>query len=46
MHSLGGAFGYDGSKNRAVAVDTTILVEALDKVYDAPHLLKELLGTR
>lgn len=46
IHSLGGAFGYDGSKNRAVAVDTTILVEALDKVYDAPHLLKELLGTR
>ncbi|MDG4869159.1 S46 family peptidase, partial [Guyparkeria sp. 1SP6A2] len=26
IHSLGGAFGYDGSKNRAVAVDTTILV--------------------
>lgn len=46
IHSLGGAFGYDGRKNRAVAVDTAIMVEALDKVYHAPHLLKELLGGR
>lgn len=46
IHSLGGAFGYDGSKNRAVAVDTAIILEALDKVYDAPHLLKELVGGR
>jgi len=42
IHSLGGAFGYDGRLNRTVAVDTAVIVEALDKVYDAQALLKEL----
>ncbi|MFG6489334.1 S46 family peptidase [Roseateles sp. BYS78W] len=46
IHSLGGAFGYDPRNNRAVAVDTAIIVEALDKVYDAQALLKELTGKR
>ncbi|MEO8155650.1 MAG: S46 family peptidase, partial [Rhizobacter sp.] len=35
IHSLGGAFGYDGSRNRAVAVNSAGILEALDKIYDA-----------
>jgi hypothetical protein len=42
IHSLGGAFGFDERNNRAVAVDTAAIVEALDKVYRADNLLKEL----
>ncbi|MET0519839.1 MAG: S46 family peptidase [Burkholderiaceae bacterium] len=42
IHSIGGAFGYDPLLNRAVAVDAAAIAEALDKVYDAQGLLKEL----
>jgi len=42
IHSLGGDFVYDGTKNRAVAVDTAILVEATRKVYKLPRLANEL----
>ena len=42
IQSLGGDFGYDGSVNRAVAVDTTALTEALTKIYHADRLAKEL----
>ena len=42
IHSLGGAFGYDGTNNRAVAVDTAAIVEAMDKIYGAQNLLKEM----
>jgi hypothetical protein len=42
IQSLGGDFGYDGSVNRAVAVDTTALTEALSKIYHADRLVKEL----
>jgi hypothetical protein len=44
IHSLGGAYGYDGSINRTVVVSTAAITEALDKVYGRKALLKELLG--
>jgi hypothetical protein len=42
IHSLGGNFVFDGSVNRAVAVDTAALVEAVRKVYKLPRLADEL----
>jgi hypothetical protein len=42
IQSLGGDFGYDGSTNRAVSVSTGALKEALDKVYHADRIVKEL----
>ncbi|MET0332211.1 MAG: S46 family peptidase [Dyella sp.] len=44
IHSLGGDFTYDGSNNRAVAVDTTALLAAVRKVYHLPKLADELLN--
>jgi hypothetical protein len=43
IQSLGGDFGYDGSVNRAVAVDVTGITEALRKIYHADRLVKELV---
>jgi hypothetical protein len=45
IQSLGGDFGYDGSVNRAVAVDATALTEALSKIYHADRLVQELTGS-
>jgi V8-like Glu-specific endopeptidase len=42
IHSLGGAFGYDGALNRTVVVSTAAIQQALEKVYPAPALVKEL----
>ncbi|HET6654601.1 MAG TPA: S46 family peptidase, partial [Gammaproteobacteria bacterium] len=42
--SLGGAFWYDGKLNRAVSVDSAIILEALEKVYHADRLVDELRG--
>ena len=42
IHSLGGDYGYDPTLNRAVAVDSAVLLEAMDKVYGAGRLVKEL----
>ena len=42
IHSLGGDFTFDGSTNRAVAVDTAAIVEAVRKVYKLPRLADEL----
>jgi hypothetical protein len=42
IQSLGGDFGYDGSVNRAVAVDVTGITEALKNIYHADRLVKEL----
>jgi hypothetical protein len=39
---LGGDFGYDGSVNRAVAVNSGALREALAKVYHADRVVSEL----
>jgi hypothetical protein len=44
IHSLGGDFTYDASTNRAVAVDTAALVEAVRKVYRLPVLANELVN--
>lgn len=43
IQSLGGTFGFDEAVNRAVAVDSAAIVEALDKVYGASRLVRELL---
>ncbi len=42
IQSLGGDFGYDGSQNRAVAVDVTALRQALAHIYHADRLVSEL----
>lgn len=45
LPSLGGAFWYDGAVNRAVAVDSAIILAALEHVYHAQPLVKELTRT-
>ena len=42
IHSIAGAYWFDADKNRAVAVDTAAIREALTKVYRATGLLAEL----
>lgn len=42
IFSLGGAFGYDGTKNRAVAVDSRALLAGLRDVYHADRLASEI----
>lgn len=42
IHSLGGDYGYDPALNRAVAVSTAAVSEALRKVYGADALAAEL----
>ena len=42
IHSLGGAYGYDGTLNRTVVVSADAVQEALEKIYPAPALVKEL----
>jgi hypothetical protein len=44
IESLVGDFVYDPTTNRAVAVHTAGMTEALRKLYDAAALVKELLG--
>ena len=44
IESLVGDFVYDGATNRTVAVHTAAMTEALRKLYNAPALVKELLG--
>ena len=44
IHSLGGNYGYDGTLNRTVAVSTEAIQEALETIYPAPALVKELTG--
>jgi hypothetical protein len=42
IHSIAGDYWFDTTKNRAVALHPAIIREALDKVYGAKELLKEL----
>jgi len=42
IHSLGGAYGYDGALNRTVTVSTAAITEALRNIYPSPNLLEEL----
>ncbi len=44
IESLVGRFVFDITANRAVAVHTAGMTEALKKLYDAEFLVKELLG--
>ncbi len=45
IHSLGGDYGYDPVLNRAVAVSTASISEALRHVYGADALAQELAGS-
>ena len=45
IESLAGRFIYSEEKNRAVAVHSAIIIEALRKLYDAGSLVNELLGS-
>jgi len=42
IFSLGGDYGYDAAKNRAVAVDSRALLEGLKKVYHLDHVVDEI----
>lgn len=42
IHSLGGDYGFDPVKNRAVAVDSAGILHALDKIYGATRVRDEL----
>ena len=44
IHSLGGAFWFDETKNRAVSVHGAAITESLRKVYNADSLVMELHG--
>jgi hypothetical protein len=44
IESLAGDFVYDGTQNRAVAVDSAGMIEALRKLYGAGKLADELEG--
>ena len=42
IFSLGGDYGYDATKNRAVAVDSRALLEGLQKVYHMDRIVSEI----
>jgi hypothetical protein len=42
LHSLGGDYGFDERLNRAVAVDSRAILEALAKIYAGDRLVEEL----
>ncbi|MBI1754026.1 MAG: S46 family peptidase [Acidobacteria bacterium] len=42
IESLSGRYFYEGRTNRTVSVDARAILEALAKVYEAPHLVAEL----
>ncbi len=44
IQSLGGDYGFDESVNRAVAVHSASIIEALEKIYGAQRLADELKG--
>jgi V8-like Glu-specific endopeptidase len=46
IYSLGGEFGYDGTRNRAVSVDSRALLEGLSKVYHAERIVSEIEAAR
>jgi hypothetical protein len=46
IFSLGGDYGYDAAKNRAVAVDSRALIEGLRKVYHLDRIVAEIEASR
>jgi hypothetical protein len=44
IHSLAGTYYFDGGLNRTIGVDSRGILEARDKVMEAGHLVKEILG--
>jgi len=44
IYSLGGDYGFDETVNRAVAVDSRAMLEALDHIYGAKRIVVELRG--
>jgi len=46
IYSLGGDFGYDGSRNRAVSVDSRALLAGLRSVYQADRIVAEIEAAR
>lgn len=42
IHSIAGDYWFDPATNRTVGVNTAIMLEALETVYGADHLLEEL----
>lgn len=46
IHSLGGNYWYDERLNRAVSVHSSIMLEALEKVYQAEALVREIEAAR
>jgi Peptidase S46 len=46
IFSLGGDYGYDGAKNRAIAVDSRALLEGLQKVYHLNYVVDEIEAAR
>ena len=45
LPGLGGDLWYEAASNRSVAVHSGAMIDALDNVYGAKHLVQELLGT-
>jgi V8-like Glu-specific endopeptidase len=45
IQSLGGDYIYDATQNRAVAVHSAGIIEALDKIYGAKRIKDELLSS-
>jgi Peptidase S46 len=46
IFSLGGDFGYDAARNRAVAVDSRALLEGLQNVYHLDRIVNEINAAR
>ena len=46
IQSLGGDYGFDGTVNRAVAVHSAGILEALRKVYGADRIVHDIKGDR
>jgi len=44
IYSLGGDYGFDETLNRAIAVHSAALIEALDHLYGAKRIVGELRG--
>jgi len=46
IFSLGGDFGYDAARNRAIAVDSRALLEGLQEVYHLDRIVNEINAAR